>query len=427
MENNTYSDELQHWGIKGMKWGVRRYQNSDGTLTKAGQKRYQNADGTLTKAGQKKYNKEVAKLKEETAKVKEAEKAAANNTKTQNKFQKLEEKKQALEERKEALKNGKVKGKEGSEETAEQRKERLLKSVDAKELYKHKDELSTFELNERINRIDTEVRLKSKIVEEYKKTGSEYMDDTKNKLDKATNLFRSVDNAYSTVTNSAIGKTLAKKLGIEPPKEERDSPIDFMKKAINGKKTNKEIKEYYEAQNDLDKLQELINKPKREAEKKAERAAKAEAAKAKEEAEKQAKKEAEKQAKEAAKVEEQRHAAQKQVDDYNERWQKGDSDDKVTSKNDSSANAAGQRDTTKSYRIEDTHTERVNTDGNIYGLGKSKFTGWDKKVTDIDAEEGEDFWSVSSSIKNTPTSNLPSTEVYSVGRSYLFGTSKDDD
>lgn len=36
MENN----ELQHWGIKGMKWGVRRYENKDGTLTPAGKKRY---------------------------------------------------------------------------------------------------------------------------------------------------------------------------------------------------------------------------------------------------------------------------------------------------------------------------------------------------------------------------------------------------
>lgn len=32
-------DELRHHGIKGQKWGVRRYQNADGTLTPAGKKR----------------------------------------------------------------------------------------------------------------------------------------------------------------------------------------------------------------------------------------------------------------------------------------------------------------------------------------------------------------------------------------------------
>lgn len=35
-----YTDFLTHWGIKGQRWGVRRYQNEDGSLTKEGKKRY---------------------------------------------------------------------------------------------------------------------------------------------------------------------------------------------------------------------------------------------------------------------------------------------------------------------------------------------------------------------------------------------------
>ena len=50
------SDELCHHGIKGQKWGVRRFQNKDGSLTPAGEKRYGDGGSVAPKQEVKKYS-----------------------------------------------------------------------------------------------------------------------------------------------------------------------------------------------------------------------------------------------------------------------------------------------------------------------------------------------------------------------------------
>ena len=51
------SNELMHHGIHGMRWGVRRYQNKDGSLTAAGRKRINQLDSEYQRLTGKKLSK----------------------------------------------------------------------------------------------------------------------------------------------------------------------------------------------------------------------------------------------------------------------------------------------------------------------------------------------------------------------------------
>lgn len=85
-----YNDQLWHWGIKGMKWGVRHYQNPDGTLTAAGKKRYnrestanaEKKDNKLSETSVKAPNHWVREDRERAKSVADAGNQMAGNLKT---------------------------------------------------------------------------------------------------------------------------------------------------------------------------------------------------------------------------------------------------------------------------------------------------------------------------------------------------------
>lgn len=154
-----YPNELYHHGINGQKWGVRRFQNPDGTLTTAGKIRY--GVGKAVKTAKKNVNDHLL-----------------------------------------GVKNGKrmPNGDDDSEMSKEERKQRLINSADSKELRKFASELSIEEYRQAVERVRLDASLKE-IEHQQKMRKLKTYDDFVNRAKNTTMTVNDIWNTTASINN----------------------------------------------------------------------------------------------------------------------------------------------------------------------------------------------------------------------------------
>ena len=151
-----YDSVIEHHGVRGQKWGMRRYQNPDGTLTPLGRKKLGRIERKVSKLGnnvnqsKSRYMQLAKKKKNGTAtekELKEYEALSSSLKKASSKFKKMSSK---LESKKKNLEKNQPKEKPIDE---------VIRTGSKEDILRRSGELTVAELNEAFQRLDVKARI----------------------------------------------------------------------------------------------------------------------------------------------------------------------------------------------------------------------------------------------------------------------------
>lgn len=175
----VYPDELYHHGIKDQKWGQRRFQNYDGTLTEEGMLRYGRGQG-------KRKNKSIfgfnLKNKKKSKKAKGTKKEKNNDSKA----------KEIMPTKENNFYDG--------------------KRTNAKAIQNNLDQLTTQELESFIKRLNTEKTLAEIVKSQQTPSRVEKIDKMILNLDKQ---YKTINTLYTTVASSKLAKDILDALDLD--------------------------------------------------------------------------------------------------------------------------------------------------------------------------------------------------------------------
>lgn len=164
-----HSDYLAHHGIKNQKWGQRRFQNYDGSLTSEGRKRYGVGESNLSRRERKQAEKAKAKAAKTRAKANSKKKADA-------------------------------------QKAAEQKQKRMDYLRDHPEkIYKYRKELTQDDVTEIMQKVKFDRSLKDIRKDEIDR-GMKKIDQIKKNFDTANSLYSTGKNTYNNIAevNNAL-------------------------------------------------------------------------------------------------------------------------------------------------------------------------------------------------------------------------------